>query len=109
MSSKEIDEGFINDTRPVTLAELKRFLNLEGIDYDDEILLLTLDTAISYCNKYNETEYTKYECPQAIKQAILAFAAHLFENRTGTTSQSEKAVLDGVHRILNLHREKFTL
>lgn len=44
------------DNKVVTLSEFKKFLNLEGIDYDDDILHLTLDSAIGYCNKANEIE-----------------------------------------------------
>ena len=45
--------------KPVSTEEFKKFLNLEGIDLDEDALELTLDAAISYCNKRNETEYTK--------------------------------------------------
>ena len=93
----------------VTLAELKKFLNLEGIDYDDDILQLTLDSAISYCNKANETEYKRIDCPPEVRYAILGLAAHYFESKTGEASQSEEAALKGVHRLLAIAREKFTL
>lgn len=98
-----------DDDRVVTLSEFKKFLNLEGIDYDDDILLLTLESAISYCNKANETEYTRADCPSEVKFAILGLAAHYFETKTGEANQSEKAVLEGVHRLLAIAREKFTL
>lgn len=97
------------DDKIVTLSEFKKFLNLEGIDYDDDILLLTLESAISYCNKANETEYTRADCPSEVKFAILGLAAHYFETKTGEANQSEKAVLEGVHRLLAIAREKFTL
>ena len=97
------------DDKIVTLLEFKKFLNLEGIDYDDDILLLTLESAISYCNKANETEYTRADCPSEVKFAILGLAAHYFETKTGEANQSEKAVLEGVHRLLAIAREKFTL
>ncbi|MBW5381156.1 phage gp6-like head-tail connector protein, partial [Brachyspira hampsonii] len=48
---KVVEEG--DDDKVVTLSEFKKFLNLEGIDYDDDILHLTLDSAIGYCNKAN--------------------------------------------------------
>ena len=97
------------DDKIVTLSEFKKFLNLEGIDYDDDILQLTLESAISYCNKANETEYTRADCPSEVKFAILGLAAHYFETKTGEANQSEKAVLEGVHRLLAIAREKFTL
>ncbi|MBW5380703.1 phage gp6-like head-tail connector protein, partial [Brachyspira hampsonii] len=55
---KVVAEGVLSqevgdDDKVVTLAEFKKFLNLEGIDYDDDILHLTLDSAIGYCNKAN--------------------------------------------------------
>lgn len=97
------------DDKIVTLSEFKKFLNLEGIDYDDDILLLTLESAISYCNKANETEYKRIDCPPEVRYAILGLAAHYFETKTGEANQSEKAVLEGVHRLLAIAREKFTL
>lgn len=97
------------DDKIVTLSEFKKFLNLEGIDYDDDILQLTLESAISYCNKANEAEYTRADCPSEVKFAILGLAAHYFETKTGEANQSEKAVLEGVHRLLAIAREKFTL
>ena len=97
------------DNKVVTLSEFKKFLNLEGIDYDDDILQLTLDSAISYCNKANETEYTRANCPPEVRYAILGLAAHYFESKTGEASQSEEAALKGVHRLLAIAREKFTL
>lgn len=98
-----------DDDNVVTLAEFKKFLNLEGIDYDDDILQLTLDSAISYCNKVNETEYKRIDCPPEVKYAILGLATHYFESKTGEASQSEKVALKGVHRLLAIAREKFTL
>lgn len=95
--------------RVVTLSEFKRFLNLEGIDYDDDILHLTLDSAIGYCNKANETEYKRADCPPEVRYAILGLAAHYFESKTGEASQSEEVALKGVHRLLAIAREKFTL
>ena len=108
---EEGTEGMLSqdDDRVVTLAEFKKFLNLEGIDYDDDILQLTLDSAISYCNKANETEYTRANCPPEVRYAILGLAAHYFESKTGEASQSEEAALKGVHRLLAIAREKFTL
>ncbi|MEI0495302.1 head-tail connector protein [Brachyspira intermedia] len=97
------------DNKVVTLAEFKKFLNLEGIDYDDDILQLTLDSAVGYCNKANETEYKRADCPSEVRYAILGLAAHYFESKTGEASQSEKAALEGVHRLLAIAREKFTL
>ena len=97
------------DNKAVTLAEFKKFLNLEGIDYDDDILQLTLDSAIGYCNKANETEYKRIDCPPEVRYAILGLAAHYFESKTGEASQSEEAALKGVHRLLAIAREKFTL
>ena len=97
------------DNKVVTLSEFKKFLNLEGIDYDDDILQLTLDSAISYCNKANETEYKRADCPPEVRYAILGLAAHYFESKTGEASQSEEAALKGVHRLLAIAREKFTL
>ncbi|WP_300377850.1 head-tail connector protein [Brachyspira sp.] len=93
----------------VTLSEFKKFLNLEGIDYDDDILQLTLDTAINYCNKANETIYKRIDCPDEVRYAILGLATHYFESKTGEASQSEEAALKGVHRLLAIAREKFTL
>ena len=98
-----------DDNRVVTLIEFKKFLNLEGIDYDDDILQLALDSAISYCNKVNETEYKRIDCPPEVKYAILGLATHYFESKTGEASQSEKVALEGVHRLLAIAREKFTL
>ena len=97
------------DNKVVTLAEFKKFLNLEGIDYDDDILQLTLDSAIGYCNKANETEYKRADCPPEVRYAILGLAAHYFESKTGEASQSEEVALKGVHRLLAIAREKFTL
>lgn len=97
------------DNKVVTLSEFKKFLNLEGIDYDDDILHLTLDSAIGYCNKANETEYKRADCPPEVRYAILGLAAHYFESKTGEASQSEEAALKGVHRLLAIAREKFTL
>ena len=98
-----------DDDNVVTLTEFKKFLNLEGIDYDDDILQLALDSAISYCNKANETEYKRIDCPPEVRYAILGLAAHYFESKTGEASQSEEAALKGVHRLLAIAREKFTL
>ncbi|EKV58360.1 DNA packaging phage protein [Brachyspira hampsonii 30446] len=98
-----------DDDRVVTLSEFKKFLNLEGIDYDDDILHLTLDSAIGYCNKANETEYKRADCPPEVRYAILGLAAHYFESKTGEASQSEEVALKGVHRLLAIAREKFTL
>ena len=97
------------DDKIVTLSEFKKFLNLEGIDYDDDILLLTLESAISYCNKANETEYKRIDCPPEVRYAILGLAAHYFETRTGEASQSEDVALKGVHRLLTIARENITL
>lgn len=97
------------DNKVVTLSEFKKFLNLEGIDYDDDILQLTLDSAIGYCNKANETEYKRADCPPEVRYAILGLAAHYFESKTGEASQSEEVALKGVHRLLAIAREKFTL
>ena len=69
--------------KPVSTEEFKKFLNLEGIDLEEDALELTLDAAISYCNKRNETEYTKDNCPKEVRLAILGLATHYFENRTG--------------------------
>lgn len=98
-----------DDDNVVTLTEFKKFLNLESIDYDDDILQLALDSAISYCNKVNETEYKRIDCPPEVKYAILGLATHYFESKTGEASQSEKVALEGVHRLLAIAREKFTL
>ena len=108
---EEGTEGMLSqdDGRVVTLAEFKKFLNLEGIDYDDDILQLTLDSAIGYCNKANETEYKRADCPPEVRYAILGLAAHYFESKTGEASQSEEIALKGVHRLLAIAREKFTL
>ena len=108
---EEGTEGMLSqdDDKVVTLAEFKKFLNLEGIDYDDDILQLTLDSAVGYCNKANETEYKRADCPSEVRYAILGLAAHYFESKTGEASQSEKAALEGVHRLLAIAREKFTL
>ena len=97
------------DDKIVTLSEFKKFLNLEGIDYDDDILQLTLDSAISYCNKANETEYKRSDCPPEVRYAILGLAAHYFETKTGEASQSEEVALKGVHRLLTIARENITL
>ncbi|MBW5382334.1 head-tail connector protein [Brachyspira pilosicoli] len=97
------------DDKIVTLSEFKKFLNLEGIDYDDDILQLTLDSAISYCNKANETEYKRSDCPPEVRYAILGLAAHYFETKTGEASQSEDVALKGVHRLLTIARENITL
>lgn len=97
------------DDKIVTLSEFKKFLNLEGIDYDDDILQLTLDSAISYCNKANETEYKRIDCPPEVRYAILGLAAHYFETKTGEASQSEDVALKGVHRLLTIARENITL
>lgn len=97
------------DDKIVTLSEFKKFLNLEGIDYDDDILQLTLDSAISYCNKANETEYKRIDCPPEVRYAILGLAAHYFETKTGEASQSEEVALKGVHRMLTIARENITL
>lgn len=97
------------DDKIVTLSEFKKFLNLEGIDYDDDILQLTLDSAISYCNKANETEYKRSDCPPEVRYAILGLAAHYFETKTGEASQSEDVALKGVHRMLTIARENITL
>ena len=97
------------DNKVVTLSEFKKFLNLEGIDYDDYILQLALDSAIGYCNKVNETEYKRIDCPAEVKYAILGLAAHYFESKTGEASQSEKVALEGVHRLLAIARKKITL
>ena len=97
------------DNKVVTLSEFKKFLNLEGIDYDDYILQLALDSAIGYCNKVNETEYKRIDCPPEVKYAILGLAAHYFESKTGEASQSEKVALEGVHRLLAIARKKITL
>ncbi len=96
------------DNRPVSIEQFIRFLNLEGIELDEYILESTLNTAIEYCSKRNETVYTKENCPHIVKQAILGLATHYFENRTGEASQSEQVVLKGVERLLDLAREKFT-
>lgn len=93
----------------VTLEEFKKFLNLEGIDYDDDILSLSLESAKGYCLKCNEEDYTRDNCPSEVRLAILALATHYFESRTGEASQSEKVALQGVHRLLSIAREKFTL
>ena len=98
-----------DDDNVVTLSEFKKFLNLEGIDYDDDILHLTLDSAIGYCNKANETEYKRADCPPEVRYAILGLAAHYFESKTGEASQSEEAALKCVHRLLAIASEKFTL
>lgn len=97
------------DDKIVTLSEFKKFLNLEGIDYDDDILQLTLDSAISYCNKANETEYKRSDCPPEVRFAILGLATHYFETKTGEASQSEEVALKGVHRMLTIARENITL
>ena len=97
------------DDKIVTLSEFKKFLNLEGIDYDDDILQLTLESAISYCNKANETEYKRIDCPPEVRYAILGLAAHYFETKTGEASQSEDVALKGVHRMLTIARENITL
>lgn len=97
------------DDKIVTLSEFKKFLNLEGIDYDDDILQLTLDSAISYCNKANETEYKRIDCPPEVRYAILGLATHYFETKTGEASQSEDIALKGVHRLLTIARENITL
>ncbi|WP_288685369.1 head-tail connector protein [uncultured Brachyspira sp.] len=99
----------VDNDRVVTLSEFKKFLNLEGIDYDDDILQLTLDSAISYCNKANETEYKRSDCPPEVRFAILGLAAHYFETKTGEASQSEEVALKGVHRLLTIARENITL
>ena len=103
-------EGMLSqdDDRVVTLSEFKKFLNLEGIDYDDDILQLVLDSAIGYCNKVNETEYKRIDCPAEVKYAILGLATHYFESKTGEASQSEKVALEGVHRLLAIARKKIT-
>ena len=108
---EEGTEGMLSqdDDKVVTLAEFKKFLNLEGIDYDDDILQLTLDSAVGYCNKANETEYKRIDCPPEVKYAIFGLAAHYFESKTGEASQSEKAALEGVHRLLAIARKKITL
>ncbi|OEJ13832.1 DNA packaging protein [Brachyspira hampsonii] len=111
---KVVAEGVLSqeagdDDKVVTLSEFKKFLNLEGIDYDDDILHLTLDSAIGYCNKANETEYKRADCPPEVRYAILGLAAHYFESKTGEASQSEEVALKGVHRLLAIAREKFTL
>lgn len=98
-----------DDNNVVTLAEFKKFLNLEGIDYDDDILLLTLNSAIAYCSKCNEAKYTRADCPPEVRYAILGLATHYFESKTGEASQSEEVALKGVHRLLAIAREKFTL
>ncbi|MCZ9994126.1 head-tail connector protein [Brachyspira hyodysenteriae] len=98
-----------DDDRVVTLSEFKKFLNLEGIDCDDYILQLALDSAIGYCNKVNKTEYKRIDCPPEVRYAILGLAAHYFESKTGEASQSEEVALKGVHRLLAIAREKFTL
>lgn len=95
--------------KPVSIEEFKRFLNLEGIDLDKSILELTLDSAISYCNKRNETEYTEDNCPKEVRLAILGLATHYFESRTGEASQSQSVVLKGVDRLLDIARVKITL
>ncbi|ANN64623.1 DNA packaging protein [Brachyspira hyodysenteriae] len=104
-------EGMLSqdDDRVVTLSEFKKFLNLEGIDYDDDILQLALDSAIGYCNKVNETEYKRIDCPAEVKYAILGLATHYFESKTGEASQSEDTALKGVHRLLAIARKKITL
>ncbi|MBW5377986.1 phage gp6-like head-tail connector protein [Brachyspira pilosicoli] len=99
----------VDDDRVVTLSEFKKFLNLEGIDYDDDVLQLTLDSAISYCNKANETEYKRSDCPPEVRFAILGLATHYFETKTGEASQSEEVALKGVHRLLTIARENITL
>lgn len=93
----------------ISIEEFKRFLNLEGIDLDEYALELTLNSAISYCNKRNETEYTKDNCPKEVKLAILGLAAHYFESRTGEASQSQAVVLKGVDRLLDIARVKISL
>lgn len=112
-NSINIDVGKVveagDDDNVVTLSEFKKFLNLEGIDYDDDILQLTLDSAVNYCNKANETEYKRIDCPAEVRYAVLGLAAHYFEARTGEEAQNEKTVLKGVHRLLAIAREKFTL
>lgn len=112
-NSINIDVGKVveagDDDNVVTLSEFKKFLNLEGIDYDDDILQLTLDSAISYCNKANETQYKRIDCPAEVRLAILGLATHYFESKTGEASQSEEVALKGVHRLLAIAREKFTL
>lgn len=95
--------------KPVSTEEFKKFLNLEGIDLDESVLELTLDAAISYCNKRNETEYTKDDCPKEVRLAILGLATHYFENRTGDASQSQAVVLKGVDRLLDIARLKISL
>ncbi|MEI0508468.1 head-tail connector protein [Brachyspira intermedia] len=104
---KVVEEGY--DDNVVTLSEFKKFLNLESIDYDDDILQLALDSAIGYCNKVNETEYKRIDCPAEVKYAILGLATHYFESKTGEASQSEKVALEGVHRLLAIARKKITL
>lgn len=106
-AGENIDDNI--DSKYITLDEFKKFLNLEGIDLDEDILNLTLEAAMSYCSKRNETQYTKDNCPKEARYAALALAAFYFECRSGEERQSEKVILKGVDRLLDIAREKFTL
>ncbi len=92
----------------VSVDELKTHLELEGITVGKGILEGYLLTAIEYCNKHNETTYTKENLPYTVRQAILLLAAHYFNQREATTDIAQKNIEFGVKALLNISRENIT-
>jgi uncharacterized phage protein (predicted DNA packaging) len=69
------------DDLPISLAEVKTYLRVDGEEEDDLLAGLIL-TAKEHCENYLKTSLL-IETPTPIKQAMLLLVGHFYEQRVG--------------------------
>lgn len=80
----------------VTIEEAKAFIRVDHHD-DDEMILQMIATAEEACREYLDDEAIEAE-PEALKSAVLAHVAALYDNRSGEGIPEEALSLLRNHR-----------
>ena len=66
---------------PLTLAEIKEYLRIDG-EEENSLLTALLSAAISHSENYMQAPLPS-ETPTPIKQALLILIGHFYEQRAG--------------------------
>lgn len=92
----------LSTTSPVTLAEAKAHLRVDG-DTDDTYIGRLLVAATQWVESETRVSLAETESgqvPELLKQAILLLVGHLYENREAATDRRIDEVPLGVQRIM---------
>lgn len=89
----------------VTLDEIKKHLNIEGFNDDDEYILSLVEVSIDALSKHlNRDLRNETTPPEALKHAVKLMVGQLYAHREATTSEAVNSIPYTLDYLISIYR-----